>query len=75
MRGSSSTFYSGEYEAKYIIKNGDVLIGMDGEFNRERWKGDNALLNQRVCKISTLSNQLNDERQFKDEMQRLEIFA
>jgi type I restriction enzyme S subunit len=61
LRGSSSTFYSGEYEAKYIIKNGDVLIGMDGEFNRERWKGSNALLNQRVCKISTSSNQLNDE--------------
>jgi type I restriction enzyme S subunit len=61
LRGSSSTFYSGEYESKFIIQNGDVLIGMDGEFNRERWKGGNALLNQRVCKITVSSNQLNDE--------------
>jgi type I restriction enzyme S subunit len=25
---------------------------MDGDFNREYWKGTDALLNQRVCKIT-----------------------
>ena len=28
------------------------MIGMDGEFNIARWKSRDALLNQRVCKIS-----------------------
>jgi type I restriction enzyme S subunit len=49
--GSSATFYSGDYHPQYIIEKGDILIGMDGEFNRERWKSDVALLNQRVCKV------------------------
>jgi type I restriction enzyme S subunit len=48
--GSSKTFYSGDYQSQYIVERGDILIGMDGEFNRERWKSDPALLNQRVCK-------------------------
>ncbi|EOM0922625.1 restriction endonuclease subunit S, partial [Escherichia coli] len=30
----------------------DLLVGMDGDFNREYWKGTDALLNQRVCKIT-----------------------
>mgnify|MGYP002537151621 CR=1 FL=1 len=50
-RGYSETFYSGEYPEEYIIHAGDLLVGMDGEFNIARWKSRDALLNQRVCKI------------------------
>lgn len=50
-RGFSETYYSGDYPSEYLISKGDLLIGMDGEFNIARWKSDNALLNQRVCKI------------------------
>jgi len=50
--GETKTFYSGEYEQEYIINKGDILIGMDGEFNIHKWKGNKALLNQRVCKIT-----------------------
>jgi type I restriction enzyme, S subunit len=50
-RGYSETFYSGDYDDRYVVDNGDILVGMDGEFNRERWKGGKALLNQRVCKL------------------------
>lgn len=50
LTGSSATFYSGDYQPQFIVAKGDILIGMDGEFNRERWKSDPALLNQRVCK-------------------------
>lgn len=50
--GYSSTFYSGEYDDKFIVHDGEILIGMDGDFNRARWNGGKALLNQRVCKIS-----------------------
>jgi type I restriction enzyme, S subunit len=52
-RGYSNTFYSGEYDDRYLVNDGDLLIGMDGEFNRERWRGGRALLNQRVCKLTS----------------------
>jgi type I restriction enzyme S subunit len=50
-RGFSSTYYSGEYEPEFLVKDGDLLISMDGEFRVGRWKGGRALLNQRVCRI------------------------
>ena len=51
-RGYSETFYTGDFSEAYIIHSGDLLIGMDGEFNIARWKSKDALLNQRVCKIT-----------------------
>ena len=50
-RGYSETYYSGGYPEEYILASGDLLVGMDGEFNIARWKCDGALLNQRVCKL------------------------
>ncbi len=47
----SETYYSGDYPKEYLIDNGALLVGMDGEFNIEFWKGGKALLNQRVCQI------------------------
>lgn len=55
-RGYSETFYSGIHPNDYIIDNGSLLVGMDGEFNIARWKGGKALLNQRVCKITARNN-------------------
>ena len=55
-RGYSETFYSGNHPNDYIIDNGRLLVGMDGEFNIARWKGGKALLNQRVCKITARKN-------------------
>jgi type I restriction enzyme S subunit len=46
------TFFEGEYEDIYLVKKGDILIGMDGDFNITKWKIKNALLNQRICKVS-----------------------
>ena len=51
MRGFSETYTSEEYEEEYIITEGELLIGMDGEFNISRWGKDAALLNQRVCHL------------------------
>ena len=56
VRGFSETYYNGAYPPEYIVKEGDYLIGMDGEFNIAQWRGDEALLNQRVCKISSKSD-------------------
>lgn len=50
-RGYTETFYSGEYDESYVVKKGDYLIGMDGDFNLGIWNSDDALLNQRVCKL------------------------
>jgi type I restriction enzyme S subunit len=50
--GVPSTYYSGEYPSEYIIRKGDILVGMDGEFNLARWKSRDGLLNQRVLKLS-----------------------
>lgn len=43
--------YTGPWEPKAAIDTGDVLVGMDGDFNLATWKGGPALLNQRVCCI------------------------
>ena len=59
--GKSSTYYTGDYDPKYLVADGDVLVGMDGDFNRARWHGGKALLNQRVCKI-VVSSPLLDEK-------------
>ncbi len=48
----ASTFYSGDILDNYIIKKGDILVGMDGEFNLEKWNDRDGLLNQRVLKMS-----------------------
>ncbi|WP_406643499.1 restriction endonuclease subunit S [Pectobacterium brasiliense] len=52
MRGFSETYYSGEYDEQFVVNNNDILIGMDGDFNIAKWAGGEALLNQRVCKIT-----------------------
>ena len=51
VRGYSETFTSEEFSEDFIVQNGDMLIGMDGEFNIGKWCGGNALLNQRVCRL------------------------
>lgn len=58
--GSSSTFYRGGFDPRYIVSNGDILIGMDGEFNRARWRGGRALLNQRVSRIAPSCPDIDD---------------
>ena len=50
-RGYSETFTTEEYSPEYLVHNGDLLIGMDGEFNIAKWGKTSALLNQRVCRL------------------------
>jgi len=46
------TFYNGEFDDLFVVSKGDVLIGMDGDFNIVKWKTKQALLNQRICKVN-----------------------
>ena len=50
--GNTNTYYAGAYEDTYLVQQGDLLVGMDGDFNSGFWGSSTALLNQRVCKIS-----------------------
>jgi type I restriction enzyme, S subunit len=43
--------YLGEFLDEHLVNRGDILIGMDGDFKAARWKGEQGLLNQRVCRI------------------------
>lgn len=54
--GQTSTYYTGPYEDEYLVQQGDLLIGMDGDFNSGFWGSKSALLNQRVCKISPIES-------------------
>jgi type I restriction enzyme S subunit len=54
----TETRYGGEYEDKYMVRVGDLLIGMDGEFGCYEWKGEPSLLNQRVCRLQGFSGEL-----------------
>lgn len=56
--GSTSTYYSGKYDDKYLVYDGDLLISMDGSFIVRKWNGGVALLNQRVCRIKSKSRNL-----------------
>lgn len=51
VRGYSETYTTEEYNEEYIVNDGDMLVGMDGEFNIGKWNGGIALLNQRVCRL------------------------
>lgn len=53
LRGSTNTRYSGDFDSEYVIHKGDILVGMDGDFNVGKWRDADALLNQRVLKIES----------------------
>jgi len=51
-RANTGTWYSGPYDPEYVVEPGSLVIGMDGDFRADIWRGPPALLNQRVCKVS-----------------------
>lgn len=57
---STDTRYKGDYDISFVVQNGDLLIGMDGEFNRVIWQGGVALLNQRVCRVTDYKKVLKE---------------
>lgn len=47
----TDTKYKGKFDEGFRVRKGDYLIGMDGEFRCYKWKGEDGLLNQRVCRL------------------------
>lgn len=56
-RNITEVNYRGKYSERYVVKKGDLLIGMDGDFLTIKWKGNDSLLNQRICKLVTKDNE------------------
>lgn len=50
--------FDGEVPPEALIKNDDILIGMDGDFNVAMWRGGEAALNQRVACVRANSYKL-----------------
>ena len=48
---SSNDFTDEIVDEKYIVENGDFLIGMDGDFHMNRWYEEESYLVQRSCRI------------------------
>lgn len=57
----TATRYVGEYDEAFAVRDGDILVGMDGAFEAVRWRGGKALLNQRVLKLSSARQTAMDE--------------
>jgi type I restriction enzyme S subunit len=61
MRGWTDNNYSGQFDEAFLVKAGDLLIGMDGEFNAAIWSGSDGLLNQRVCRVLLRSKNFSEK--------------
>jgi type I restriction enzyme S subunit len=48
-------YYAGNHEKAFLVADGDVLVGMDGDFLPCRWTKGSALLNQRVGRVVSRS--------------------
>lgn len=56
----TKTFTSEECSDKYIIKENEILIGMDGIFHMCMWNGEKAYQNQRVVKLTTKTEEYSN---------------
>ena len=54
-------FFDGEYDQKYLVKNGDILLGLSGSFKANQWLGGKALLNQRVATLKGFENEVSEK--------------
>lgn len=54
-----TTYFSGEYRAEFLVKKGDWLISMDGEFRVRPWHATPALLNQRVTRLVYFADEVH----------------
>ena len=51
--GETKTFTTEEADEKYVVENGDILVGMDGDFHMSIWSGGRAYQNQRVARFKS----------------------
>lgn len=49
----TKTYTTEKANEEYLVKSGDILIGMDGIFHNDVWCGEEGYLVQRVCRLRT----------------------
>ena len=57
--GSTKDYTTEEADEQYIVKNGDIVVGMDGEFHINSWCGSDSYLVQRTCRIKPNNADMN----------------
>lgn len=57
--GITKDYTTEEADEQYIVKNGDIVVGMDGEFHINSWIGEDSYLVQRTCRIKPHNSDMN----------------
>ena len=52
--GTTGDYTTETADEQFMVKNGDIVVGMDGEFHINSWSGDDSYLVQRTCCIKPL---------------------
>ena len=56
LEGTTSAYSLEDTDAKYRLNEGDVLVGMDGNFHMNFWHNNKAYLNQRCVRLRPYSD-------------------
>mgnify|MGYP002559564389 CR=1 FL=1 len=56
-KGTTEDYTTEIADNRYVVHNGDILVGMDGEFHINTWSGDDAYLVQRTLCIHPKYNE------------------
>ena len=56
--GNTEDYTIEEAASQYVVHNGDILVGMDGEFHINSWSGPDAYLVQRTCSFRPKNPQM-----------------
>ena len=56
--GYTNDYTTEEASIDYIVKSGDILVGMDGIFHINSWSGDDAYLVQRACSFRPIHEKM-----------------
>ena len=57
--GNTNDYTSEIADNQYLVYNGDIVVGMDGEFHINSWCGKTAYLVQRTCRIKPKQENVN----------------
>ena len=57
--GNTNDYTSEVADNQYLVYNGDIVVGMDGEFHINTWCGKTAYLVQRTCRIKPKQENVN----------------
>lgn len=58
-RGVTGDYTTEEVDERYLIYNGEIVVGMDGEFHINSWNGDCSYLVQRACCFRPRNPEMN----------------